>query len=43
MRINVIKLNSQNVTAHRLYPNGVTQVRKCVKDTTLPLGEGPDG
>jgi cytochrome P450 monooxygenase len=29
--------------AHRLYSNGVTQVRKCINDTTLPLGGGPDG
>lgn len=29
--------------AHRLFPNGVTQVRKCIRDTTLPVGGGPDG
>jgi len=28
---------------HRLYPNGVMQVRYCLKDTTLPLGGGKDG
>ncbi|OAA58901.1 Cytochrome P450 [Akanthomyces lecanii RCEF 1005] len=28
---------------HRLNPNNVTQVRACVKDTTLPLGGGKDG
>ncbi|EEP81631.1 conserved hypothetical protein [Uncinocarpus reesii 1704] len=28
---------------HRLYPNGIMQVRYCIKDTTLPLGGGPDG
>ncbi|KAM6481638.1 cytochrome P450 monooxygenase [Trichoderma sp. SZMC 28011] len=28
---------------HRLYPNGVTQVRKCLEDTVLPTGGGPDG
>ncbi|KAM5440986.1 hypothetical protein MferCBS31731_004125 [Microsporum ferrugineum] len=28
---------------HRLYPNGIMQVRYCVKDTTLPLGGGKDG
>ncbi|PYI09962.1 cytochrome P450 monooxygenase [Aspergillus sclerotiicarbonarius CBS 121057] len=28
---------------HRLFPNGVTQVRKCIRDTTLPVGGGPDG
>jgi len=30
-------------TAHRLFPNGVTQVRKCINDTTLPVGGGPNG
>jgi cytochrome P450 monooxygenase len=29
--------------AHRLFPNGVTQARKCIRDTTLPVGGGPDG
>ncbi|CAI7621811.1 unnamed protein product [Penicillium manginii] len=28
---------------HRLYPNGIMQVRYCIKDTSLPLGGGPDG
>ncbi|KAI0911298.1 cytochrome P450 [Ustulina deusta] len=28
---------------HRLYPNGVMQVRYCIRDTTLPLGGGKDG
>ncbi|KAL2810745.1 cytochrome P450 [Aspergillus granulosus] len=28
---------------HRLTPNNVTQVRSCLRDTTLPLGGGPDG
>ncbi|PKX89259.1 putative cytochrome P450 monooxygenase [Aspergillus novofumigatus IBT 16806] len=23
---------------HRLFPNGVTQARKCIRDTTLPVG-----
>jgi cytochrome P450 len=31
------------VTAHRLIPNNVTQVRACVNDTVLPVGGGPDG
>jgi cytochrome P450 monooxygenase len=31
------------VLAHRLYPNNISQVRCCVKDTTLPLGGGKDG
>lgn len=28
---------------HRLNPNNVTQVRSCLKDTTLPRGGGKDG
>jgi cytochrome P450 monooxygenase len=27
-------------TAHRLYPNGVLQVRQCVRDSRLPVGGG---
>jgi cytochrome P450 monooxygenase len=33
----------KSLSAHRLHPNGVTQVRKCIKDTTLPRGGGCDG
>ncbi|KAI0487509.1 putative monooxygenase [Xylaria cf. heliscus] len=28
---------------HRMYPNNITQVRVCLKDTTLPRGGGSDG
>nr|QNH68019.1 PfpB [Penicillium sp.] len=29
--------------SHRLYPVSLQTVRACVKDTTLPVGGGPDG
>lgn len=34
---------SSREIAHRLHPNGVTQVRKCINDTILPCGGGRDG
>ncbi|RFU78914.1 cytochrome p450 [Trichoderma arundinaceum] len=40
---NMKYLNNILNETHRLYPNGVTQVRKCIKDTVLPVGGGPDG
>ncbi|KAE8153457.1 cytochrome P450 [Aspergillus avenaceus] len=40
---NLKYLNGVLQETHRLYPNGVTQVRKCIRDTTLPVGGGPDG
>ncbi|CBF80485.1 hypothetical protein AN8411.2 [Aspergillus nidulans FGSC A4] len=40
---NMKYLNAVLNETHRLFPNGVTQVRKCIRDTTLPVGGGPDG
>ncbi|KAM0808994.1 putative Cytochrome P450 monooxygenase [Seiridium cardinale] len=40
---NMKYLNAVINETHRLHPNGVTQVRKCINDTTLPVGGGKDG
>ncbi|KAL4759443.1 cytochrome P450 [Aspergillus foveolatus] len=40
---NMKYLNAVLNETHRLFPNGVTQVRKCIRDTTLPVGGGADG
>ena len=29
-------------TAHRMFPVNITQTRKCIKESTLPLGGGKD-
>ena len=34
---------NESLLVHRLYPNGVMQVRYCLRDTTLLLGGGKDG